>query len=90
MKWNALETCGHSFSSSRTISGVPVVLGGQVDELAVAVVLGDRTCAVRVDAAWDLSVLELVSREPLEKLLHFLGVTEAKKCGRGERAVADP
>ena len=41
MNANALTTWGHIFVERRTIAGVPEVLGDQIDELAVTVVLGN-------------------------------------------------
>src|SRR5439155_7904731 len=74
----------------RAIAALPVVLGDQIDELAVAVVLRHRIRAARVHAAWDLAVPVLVGAKPLDEVAHLLGMTEAQERGAGQRAVADP
>ncbi len=69
---------------------VAVDLGDEVDQLAVAVVLGHRVGAASVDAAGHLAVRVLVAREPLGERRHHVFLAEPQQCYAGERAVADP
>ena len=52
---------------------VAVVFGDGIDELAVAVVLGDRIGAALVDATGDAPVRQLILCEPLQELARLLG-----------------
>ena len=72
------------------VARVAEVVGDRVDELTVAVVLGNGIGAARVDAAGHFAVRELIGRVPLEKGAHFFGVAEAEQGGADHRAVADP
>ena len=58
----------------RAIVRVSPVLRREVDELAVAVVLGNGVGAARVHAARDLAVRILEARVPLEELARNVGV----------------
>jgi hypothetical protein len=60
---------------------MPIVLGHQINELPVTVVLGNRRRAVLVDAAWHLSIVVLKGRIPIDEVLHVGGVPEPKQCG---------
>ena len=74
----------------RLISGVPIVLGHQINEFAVAVILRHRRGAVLVDAARHLAILVLVRSIPVDKILDVLVVAESQQRGRRQRAVTDP
>ena len=74
----------------RAVPREPVVLAREVQELAVAVVLGDRVRAAPIHAARHLPVLELERREPPEEVARDGAVPQPQQ-GRGrESAVADP
>ena len=74
----------------RAISRVPVVLGDEVDELPMAVVLGNRVGSRRADATRDVAVLADRLRVPLDEFAHDLILTESQQRLRRERSVADP
>src|SRR5882762_11684204 len=74
----------------RLVSRVAIVLGHQINELAVTVILRHRRRPMLVDAARHLAVVVLVWRIPVDEILHILVVAEAEERGRCERAVADP
>ena len=74
------RTCGHMRVEQRAIARVAIDLGGEKDELAVAVVLGHRIGAARVDAARHLAVGELMRRVPAQV------VGRRRRRGRGAAA----
>ena len=74
----------------RLVSRVSIVLGDQIDELAVAVVLGHGSRTMLIDAARNLAVVVLVVREPVDEILDVLIVAESEQSRRGQRAIANP
>ncbi len=74
----------------RAIAGVAIDVVHEEDELAGAVVFGDRIGAARVDAARHLAVGELVRRIPAQVVSGDVGTAEAQQRLADHRAVANP
>src|SRR4051812_45139917 len=77
-------------ASERKIAGKPRVLGDEVDEFAVAVVLIDRIGAARVDATGNLAVGKLIRSEPADVIANLVAEAEAEQHRGSERAIANP
>jgi hypothetical protein len=69
---------------------MPEILGDQVNEFSVAVVLRNGVGSSAIHATGNFAVVELISGVPVDEVRHFLVVAEPEKCGRCERAVAYP
>ncbi len=72
------------------VAGMAPVFHHQVDELAVAVVLGHRVGAALVHAAGHLAAGVLVGGVPIDELAHHIGLAKAEQCGGSECAVTNP
>ena len=72
------------------VLGVPIGLGGQEDELAVAVVLRHRVGAACIDAAGHLAVLEHIGGVPAQIVGRMFGHAQPVQSLGHHRPVADP
>ena len=72
------------------IARIAVILHQRVDQLAMAVMLGDRIGTAGIDTAGHLAIGELVGCVPLQELAHLFGVAHAEQRRRGQGAIANP
>ena len=81
---------GPDLAQQGLVAGVAIGLSGQEDELAVAVVLGHRIGAPRIDAARDLAVVEHIGGVPAQIVGGVLGHAQPVQPLGHHGPVADP